>query len=91
MINSRYRALLIFISFLYLSGCSTYPNKFKGDPAKGTWGAMPMDIITMIENGEADLIYKNVKAVKDYEKNEVIMPELNNKPTTQIIYKRGRG
>lgn len=78
--------LLALFSLLCLSGCSTYPSKFKGDPAKGTWGAMPMDVDIMVNNGEVDLIYRNSKMVRDYENRDAFEPSLRQLDVSNIMY-----
>lgn len=48
-------AIICILAGLLLSSCSTYPTKFKGNPAKGTWGALPMDVDRMVDNGDAEI------------------------------------
>jgi hypothetical protein len=58
--NKKFRTLItILFAAIGLSGCSTYSNKFKGDPAKGLWSTMVRDVDIQIDSGQIEEIYKN--------------------------------
>lgn len=80
--------IISILTGLLLSGCSTYPTKFKGSPAKGTWGALPMDIDRMVDNGDAESVYRSSGKIKDYETRSVESeyPILKNDDMDKIVY-----
>lgn len=80
-------AVICIIASLLLASCSTYPTKFKGNPAKGTWGALPMDVDRMVDNGDAESVYQSGK-IKDYETRnvETQYPILKNDDMDKIVY-----
>ena len=50
--------LAIFYALIGLSGCSTYPNKFKCGDAKGLGCMMLRDVDTQIDSGQIEEAYK---------------------------------
>jgi hypothetical protein len=46
------------LALVFLSGCSTYPNKFKCGDAKGLGCTMVRDVDTQIKSGQIDEAYK---------------------------------
>lgn len=86
MIKTK-KIIICILAGLFLGSCSTYPTKFKGDPAKGTWGALPMDVHSMVDNGDAESVYRSGK-IKDYEtiSVETRYPGLKSDDMDKIVY-----
>ena len=86
---TRSKTVIIYIlASLLLSSCSTYPSKFKGNPAKGTWGALPMDVDRMVDNGEVESVYRSSGKIKEYETRSIESeyPILKNADMDKIVY-----
>jgi len=58
--NSKILAAILF-ALIGLSGCSTYPNKFKCGDAKGLGCTMLRDVDTQIDSGQIEEAYKKNK------------------------------
>lgn len=80
--------MIFIVSSFVLSSCSTYPTKFKGSPAKGTWGALPMDVSRMVDNGDAEAVYQSSGKIRDYESKGVQSeyPDLISDGVNNIVY-----
>jgi hypothetical protein len=80
--------IICILTSLLLSSCSTYPSKFRGDPAKGTWGALPMDVDRMVDNNEVESVYRSPGKIKDYETRSVESeyPVLKNDDMDKVVY-----
>jgi len=55
--NSKILAAIL-LALIGLSGCSTYPNKFKCGDAKGLGCSMLRDVDTQIDSGQIEEAYK---------------------------------
>lgn len=82
------KAIICILAGLLISSCSTYPSKFKGNPAKGVWGALPMDVDRMVDNGDAESVYRSPGKIKDYETRSIESeyPVLKNDDMDKIVY-----
>lgn len=63
MQNKQHSKILATILFalIVLSGCSTYPNKFKCGDARGLGCTMLRDVDTQIDSGKIEEAYKKEK------------------------------
>ncbi len=52
---------VMFFVLIGLSGCSTYPNKFKCGDARGLGCTMLRDVDTQIDSGKIEEVYKKDK------------------------------
>jgi hypothetical protein len=58
--NSKILTAILF-ALIGLSGCSTYPNKFKCGDAKGLGCTMLRDVDNQIDSGQIEEAYKKSK------------------------------
>ena len=57
----KFTLLLTWVIVASLSGCSTYPNKFKCGDAKGLGCTMLREVDTQIDSGRIEEAYKTKK------------------------------
>lgn len=72
----------IVLALVFLSGCSTYPNKFKCGDAKGLGCTMLRDVDTQIKSGQIDEAYKTNKSCRG---NHCVSSDSNLKEDVPIL------
>lgn len=70
IICRMYKAVTILITAFCISSCSTYPNKFKCDDARGLGCTMLHEVDKQIDSGQIAEAYKKKKCSGNKCKNE---------------------
>jgi hypothetical protein len=73
---------ILGIAAVVLTGCSTYPSKFKCGDAKGLGCTMLRDVDTQIKSGEIDEAYRGTKRCRG---NHCVSLESNLKEDVPIL------
>jgi len=68
--NRHNKTILLLILLVIMGGCSTYPNKFKCDDARGLGCTMLNEVDKQIDSGEIKEAYKKKKCKGRNCKNE---------------------
>lgn len=70
--NRHNKTILLLILLVVMGGCSTYPNKFKCDDARGLGCTMLSEVDKQIDSGQIAEAYKKKKCSGDKCKNELL-------------------